>query len=49
MTHDEWVQAAVDAAVEQGFSVAIEDEATLVVLAELLSHSRSADPTNDTP
>jgi hypothetical protein len=36
-THDEWVHAAVDAAVEQGFRVAIEDPATLDFLADVLS------------
>jgi hypothetical protein len=38
MTEEEWVQMALDAAVEQGFGVAIEDPATLDFLADVLSH-----------
>lgn len=36
VSHDEWVQAALDARVEQGFSVGIEDPATLDFLADVL-------------
>jgi hypothetical protein len=45
MSGDEWVQAALDACAEQGFTVAIEDPATLDFLADVLS--RRSHPGND--
>lgn len=42
MTHDEWVQAALAACVEQGHSLAIEDPATLDFLADVFSHPGAA-------
>jgi hypothetical protein len=38
MTREEWVQAALDACVAQGFSVAIEDPATLEFLADVFAY-----------
>jgi hypothetical protein len=37
VTGDEWVEAALAARAEQGLPDGIEDDATLAVLAELLS------------
>lgn len=37
ITHDEWVQAALDARVEQGLPEEIEDPDTLDFLADVLS------------
>jgi hypothetical protein len=34
-THDEWIEAALQARLDQGFSLAIEDSATLDFLANL--------------
>jgi hypothetical protein len=43
MTHDEWVAAALDAAVEQMGHVEVEDDAVLDAVATVLS----TDPQND--
>lgn len=39
MTRDEWVQAAVDAAVEQGFGAAIEDPDVIAFIADLFGEA----------
>lgn len=38
ITRDEWVQRALDAAVDQGHGVAIEDSSALDLIAEVLAH-----------
>jgi hypothetical protein len=37
MSHDEWVEAAVEAAVEQGFGRAVEDPTALDFIADILA------------
>jgi hypothetical protein len=39
MTHDEWVERAVQAAVDQGFGVGIEDDAALEFIADVFAHA----------
>lgn len=36
MSQDEWVKDALDACVEQGFTVELEDPATIAFFAEML-------------
>lgn len=40
MTRDEWVAAALEACVEQGFTVAIEDPEDVAFFVDLLSRVR---------
>jgi hypothetical protein len=44
MTHDEWVAAALDAAVQQVGQVAVEDDDALDVIAEELARAEPHRP-----
>jgi hypothetical protein len=48
VTHDEWVQHAIDAAVQQGFGVAVEDPEALDFVADVFATAeRRSDPTTN--